>query len=101
MASIFFMLFPQCRSIIQLHLRLAELSHTRLAPVMPAGQTAGRKLTKCSIYNGLPGKFKIRRDWAGPQFLFSFAQGIKFSPAFGAGDVLPDCCYGLKGGCCE
>jgi hypothetical protein len=47
------------------------------------------------------GEIKIRRDWAGPQFLFFFAQGIKFSPAFGRGDVLPDCCYGLKGGCCE
>jgi hypothetical protein len=30
------------------------------------------------------GEIKIRRDWAGPQFLFSFAQGIKYSPAFGA-----------------
>jgi hypothetical protein len=30
------------------------------------------------------GEIKIRRDWAGPEFLFSFAQGIKFSPAFGA-----------------
>jgi hypothetical protein len=38
------------------------------------------------------GEIKIRRDWAGPQFLFSFAQGIKYSPAFGAGHVLPDCC---------
>jgi hypothetical protein len=29
-------------------------------------------------------EIKIRRDWTGPQFLFSFAQGTKISPAFGA-----------------
>ena len=36
------------------------------------------------------GEIKIRRDWAGSEFLFSFAQGIKYSPAFGAGMLTKD-----------
>jgi hypothetical protein len=51
---------------------------------MPAGKIPKRNSPNAWIYNGLPGKFKIRRDWAGPQFLFSFAHGTKISPAFGA-----------------
>jgi hypothetical protein len=53
MASIFFMFFTQCHSILQLHLRLAELSHPRLATVMPVGGTARRKRTKRPVYNGI------------------------------------------------
>jgi hypothetical protein len=51
---------------------------------MPAGKIPRQNFKNAWIYNGFPGKYKIRRDWAGPQFLFSFAQGIKISPAFGA-----------------
>jgi hypothetical protein len=46
------MFFPPCHSIIQLHLRLAEPGQTRLAAVMPDGETAGRRLTKHPVYNG-------------------------------------------------
>jgi hypothetical protein len=51
---------------------------------MPTGKIPKRNSPNAWIYNGLPEKFKIWRDWASPQFLVSFAQGIKYSPAFEA-----------------
>jgi hypothetical protein len=54
-ASIFFMLLPWCHSIIQLHLPLAEPSHTHSAAVMPAGASAKRIFAKRPIYKGFLG----------------------------------------------
>jgi hypothetical protein len=36
------------------------------------------------------GEIKIRRDWAGPQFLFSFAHGTKISPVFEVKQMVND-----------
>jgi len=44
------MLLPWCHSIIQLHLPLAEPSHTHLAAVMPAGASAKQIFAKRPIY---------------------------------------------------
>jgi hypothetical protein len=51
---------------------------------------ASRKNSKAELQERMDlqwvaGEIKIRRDWAGPQFLFSFAHGTKISPANPAG----------------
>jgi len=54
---------------------------------MPAGKIPEQEAGNPWICNGLPCKFKIERDAAGPAVLFSFAHTTKFSPAIGRGKM--------------